>query len=197
MRGRDRFSRMLPLLQVLIILYKVFPINIRKFLLGINFTRNGLVVKGFRYSIIASLCNRIGNNVSIGGNVYLFNLSKISFGDNVSIHPFCYIDGAGGIEIGDNVSIAHGVTIMSTSHNFSETNIAIKDQGCSSSKVIIGNDVWIGAKATILNGVKIGNGVVIGAETLVNKNIPDYAIAVGIPVKIIKYRRVSIEESET
>ena len=52
----------------------------------------------------------------------------------------------------------------------------------------IGNDVWIGANVTVLKGVKIGNGAIIGAGSVVTKNIPDYAIAVGSPAKVIKYR---------
>ena len=54
--------------------------------------------------------------------------------------------------------------------------------------IVIGNDVWIGYRATILEGVTIGDGAIIGAGALVNKNIPPYAIAVGIPAKVIKYR---------
>ncbi len=54
--------------------------------------------------------------------------------------------------------------------------------------ILIGNDVWIGANVLIMPGVKIGNGVIIGAGAVVIKDIPDYAIAVGIPAKVIKYR---------
>jgi len=53
---------------------------------------------------------------------------------------------------------------------------------------VIGNDVWIGCNSTILRGVTIGNGAVIGANSLVNKDVPPYAIVVGSPAKIIKYR---------
>lgn len=54
--------------------------------------------------------------------------------------------------------------------------------------IIIGNDVWIGHNVTILSGVKIGDGVVIGACAVVSKDIPPYAIAVGNPIRVIKYR---------
>jgi acetyltransferase-like isoleucine patch superfamily enzyme len=55
-------------------------------------------------------------------------------------------------------------------------------------RVNVGNDVWIGINVIVMAGVKIGNGAIIGAGTLVTKDIPDYAIAVGIPAKVIKYR---------
>ena len=56
------------------------------------------------------------------------------------------------------------------------------------SQIIIGNDVWIGANVTLLSGIKIGNGAVIGTNSVVAKDIPPYAIAVGNPAKVIKYR---------
>ena len=58
----------------------------------------------------------------------------------------------------------------------------------SNQKIIIGNDVWIGRDVTLLPGIKIGNGTVIGAGAVVSKDIPDYAIAVGVPARVIKYR---------
>lgn len=60
-------------------------------------------------------------------------------------------------------------------------------------KVIIGNDVWIGRDTTILPGVNIGNGAIIGAGSIVNRDIPDYSIAVGVPAKVIKYRFKPLE----
>ena len=58
----------------------------------------------------------------------------------------------------------------------------------SSKKTVIGNDVWIGRNATLIAGVRIGNGAVIGAGAVVTKDVPDYAIVVGVPARIIKYR---------
>ncbi|WP_066801867.1 CatB-related O-acetyltransferase [Moraxella oblonga] len=58
----------------------------------------------------------------------------------------------------------------------------------NSPKTIIGNDVWIGRKAIIMPGIKVGNGAIIGAGAVVTKNVPDYAIVAGVPAKIIKYR---------
>lgn len=57
------------------------------------------------------------------------------------------------------------------------------------SEVVIGNDVWIGMRSIIMPGVTIGNGVVIGAGTVVTKDVPDYAIVGGVPARIIKFRK--------
>lgn len=62
-------------------------------------------------------------------------------------------------------------------------------QGSRVAKVVIGNDVWIGMRSIIMPGVKIGNGVVIGAGAVVTKDIPDYAVVGGVPAKIIRFRK--------
>lgn len=62
-------------------------------------------------------------------------------------------------------------------------------QGMRVSEVVIGNDVWIGMRVVIMPGVKVGNGVVIGAGAAVTKDVPDYAIVGGVPTMIIKFRK--------
>ena len=66
----------------------------------------------------------------------------------------------------------------------------IRDQENKCRNIYIGSDVWLAANVTILKGVSIGDGAVIGAKALVNSNIPENAIAVGIPAKVIKYREI-------
>ena len=112
----------------------------------------------------------------------------IKIGNHTAINHFCEIQGTGGLEIGDNVAISPHVSIFPFSHNFQQKNILISKQGKSMEGIKIGNDVWIGANCVILDGVTIGNGVVLGAGTIVNKDISDYSIAVGVPAKIIKKR---------
>lgn len=109
--------------------------------------------------------------------------------------------------IGNYCSIAHQVTIMIggehkqkwvTTYPFKtmyqdlivEKSITLEDSLDRASKgdVIIGNDVWIGEQSLILSGVRIGNGAIIGAGSVVTKNVPGYAIVGGNPAKIIKYR---------
>lgn len=188
-RGRDNFQKYKKILCFLSKLIKIFPCKIRKKIFMMLRNKKGLSGIALRYIILKSIAKKVGDNVSIHENVYLFSPENLQIGDNVSIHPMCYIDATGGINIGDDVSIAHMVTIMSTTHLFENVDIPIKNQGCVSKCTSIGNNVWIGAKSTILYGVEISEGCVIGANSLVNKSIEEFSVACGNPAKIIKERK--------
>lgn len=92
--------------------------------------------------------------------------------------------------IGPYCSLASDVMIGGEEHAYWDisTSNKLTYEGVSETDTIIGYDVWIGAQCYIRQGVKIGNGVVIGSNSFVNKDIPDYAIVVGSPARIIKYR---------
>jgi acetyltransferase-like isoleucine patch superfamily enzyme len=96
--------------------------------------------------------------------------------------------GGGGIQIGKNVLIGQGVSIHSENHNFKDAHQLIREQGISHKGVVIGDDVWIGSKSVILDGVTIGTGAVIGAGSVVTRSIPAYSLAVGVPAKVIGTR---------
>lgn len=114
---------------------------------------------------------------------------SIKIGDNVYIGPSANFDGSGGITIGNGVIFAPKVTIYSRTHNFNNDLKALPfDDVVWCAPVIIDDYVWIGANVIILPGVRIGKGVIIGAGSVVPKNIPDYAIAVGNPAKVVGYR---------
>lgn len=102
------------------------------------------------------------------------------------------------ISIGAFCSIARNVTILEYNHpvkRLSTAFISKKMTGSSASieheskgSIAIGNDVWIGVNACVLSGVRVGNGAIIAANAVVNKDVPDYAIVGGIPAKVIGYR---------
>jgi len=187
-RGRELFKKIrLPLLIIERCL-SIFPTKCRIWLYNHSRNKIGLIHIGIRYAIVRTLAESLGDNVRINENVYLYNLSNLRVGSNVSIWPMCYIECSGKVIIGNDVSIAHSVTIMSEEHNYKDRRIPIKDQGKAYAPVIIKDNVWIGAKATILSGVTIGSGAIVGAGAVVTKDVPENTIVAGVPARIIKTR---------
>lgn len=136
-------------------------------------------------------------SISIGPRTVIlehsFILSQggwIKIGADCSVNHFCVLYGGGGLSIGDGVRIASHTVIIPQNHVFANPNIPIHQQPLSGRGVRIEDDVWIGAHCTILDGVTIGKGSVIGAGSVVTRNIPEYSVAVGAPARSIRSRKM-------
>ena len=129
------------------------------------------------------------NNVVLNRYVYLNAFKGNIFIDEGSeINNYSIINGTGGVTIGKNVLIGPNVQIISYQHNYNIKFENIKFQGLKKDKIIIGDDVWIGAGSVILAGIKIAKGCVIGAGSVVTKDTKEYGVYVGVPAKFLKYR---------
>lgn len=145
----------------------------------------GVFSKKFRAFCAKLILSECGRNINIepgadfAANIKIGNNSGI--GKNSVVMSFA--------EIGENVMMGEGCFIYTRSHKFDRTDVPMCMQGFKEYKpVIISDDVWIGSRVTILPGVKIGKGAVIGAGAVVTKDVPNYAVVGGVPAKIIKYR---------
>lgn len=137
----------------------------------------------------------LGNNVSIGKHTNIecsgtiTNIGKgLKVGNNVGMGTHGFWGCAGGIEIGDDTIISNYVSFHSENHNFQVHDIPIRLQGVNRKGIKIGQNCWIGAKATILDGTQIGNGCVIAAGAVVSGIFPDNVVIGGVPARIIKNR---------
>ena len=119
---------------------------------------------------------------------------QIIIGDNVNIETDCHISAINKVSIGNNVLMASFVYISDHSHG----NVNDKDGVVvtplerplySKGPIIIEDDVWLGEKVSVMPGVHIGRGAIIGANSVVTKDVPAYAVAVGSPAKVIKMLR--------
>lgn len=132
----------------------------------------------------------VGNNVTIADNSWLFgnNLleSTLRVGDGTQIGHFSHIVARSSVDIGDSVLIADKVFISDCTHNYEDINTPIIKQGLSHlGNVVIGEGSWLGENVCVL-GAKIGVHCVIGANSVVTEDIPDYSIAVGAPARVVK-----------
>lgn len=123
--------------------------------------------------------------------------NTIEIGKYVQLNPYTILYG-GNIKIKDNCMIAPHVVITTANHDFVQTDIPMRFASCiGENDLTIEEDVWIGAHASIIAGTKIiGKGSVIGANSVVNRPVPPYAIVAGSPAKIIKYRTTEKMQEE-
>ena len=149
----------------------------------------GNLCNSFRVWCCKHLFKKTGKFINIQPHVYFGNGATLMIGDYSGLGENCRIQQVN-LSMGDYVMTAHDVQIIGGGHGFEDIDKPMalqKSKGRST--LIIGNDVWIGARVTILGNVgTIGNGVIIGAGSVVTKPIPDYAIVVGNPAKVIKFR---------
>jgi acetyltransferase-like isoleucine patch superfamily enzyme len=143
----------------------------------------------------------VGNNTTIGGELLTFN-----YGGRIAIGDDCYV-GTGSriwsgekIVIGSNVLISHNVNIMDTSAHETDhmeraegykklaTHGYPKEKGAiKTAPIVIHDHVWISFNATVLKGVTIGKGAIVGANSLVTKDVPAFAFVAGNPATVLKY----------
>lgn len=166
--------------------------------IGRNLSSRGYRVRlmGFRHLQGAKFI-KIGDYTKIGAEATItvwlekcYPHPIISIGERCNIGEFCHISAINSITMGNNVLTGRWVTITDNSHGLTDiTSLLIpplKRKLISKGPIIIGDDVWIGDKATILPNVHIGKGAVIAANSTVTKDVPAYSVVAGNPAKIIK-----------
>jgi len=144
---------------------------------------------------------RFGENFKCGYHnrfdVYTSS-GSIAFGNNVQVNDFCHISSLCSISIGDNTLIASRVFITDHNHGLYSSQEAVErgikqiasspiDRDYEASPVTIGKNVWIGEAVTILPGVNVGDYCIIGANSVVTRDLPEATISIGIPAKTIRH----------
>lgn len=125
---------------------------------------------------------RIGKDTSIAMGCF-FTGYDIKIGDNTVINRFCYVDGRGPLYIGNNVNVSHYTIIHTLTHIANSPYFHAEQR-----PVAIMDHVWIGARAIILPGVVVGEGAIVAAGAVVNRDVPPYAIVVGNPAQVVGER---------
>jgi len=112
----------------------------------------------------------IGKNTNIGANCLIHSENSVKLGKNILIAAFCYLVGGG-------------------NYGFTRKDIPVISQpSLSSDGIVIKDNVWLGARVTVLDGVTVGRDTIVGASALVTKNLPEFVIAVGAPAHVLKKR---------
>ena len=158
MRGRQYFAKFRLIIMAGVKLCSILPRRFRLVLFNAFRNKNGYSGLLIRYVLFAGLVKSCGDNVTIHQGCFFDNLQNMIVGNNVAFNQMCYIQASGGLTIGNDVGFAHGVTIETESHGYSDTTDCIANQPMIYKPVTIEDDVWIGAKATILAGNTVRGG---------------------------------------
>jgi len=157
---------------------------------GGSIGRDVKIYEGVKLALKKGCPIYIGHHVSIQKGVVLSTSEKgkIIIGDNVYIGEYSVLTSNQEIEIGDNVLISPHNDIVDFNHIYQDADKPINQQGFVAQKIKIEEDVWIGSGSKILMGVTIGRGAVIGAGSVVTKDVSPYHVVAGSPVHTIKMR---------
>jgi acetyltransferase-like isoleucine patch superfamily enzyme len=120
---------------------------------------------------------------------------SIEIGANVYVGPYCVLYGHGGLTIGRDTMIGAHTVIIPANHGFARIDVPMKDQPLTQEGIAIGDDVWIGSGCSVLDGVCIGRGAVIGAGSVVTTDVEAYGVAYGVPATCVRNRAAAARRS--
>lgn len=170
------FQKLLSVLRCSVLFFFVKEIKFKNFF---------FIGKGVKFNSSSSSRILFEGKIKLDDNVEIGGSGALTCGDHLVVNAYSRIIAEKEIEIGRDVLIARFVTILDHDHDLNSVLNGDFDK-LVTKKIKIGNSVWIGDKVTILKGVTIGDNVLIGANSVVTKDIPSNSIAVGAPCKVIK-----------
>ncbi len=193
---RTLFKRVIMMIRGYCKVYKKIFIGKNCSILNKNNIQFGSNITIEHHSLIDGFASEkivLGNNVKIGAYTSIISTSHfakygkgLKIGNNSAIGQYSEIGAAGGIEIGNDVIMGSYISFHSENHNFEDTTKPIREQGVTSKGIKLGNNIWVGAKVTFLDGSEVGDNSVVAAGAVVNGIYPSNSVIGGVPAKILK-----------
>lgn len=140
-----------------------------------------------RYALLKPFIKQL-KTVWIHEGVTIHNPENVEIGRGTQLNEYVFINGIGGVHIGNHVLIGHGTTFFSAEHGLQGREIATYRQPIERKPIVVEDEVYFGGNVRVLGGVTIGRGAVVGTGAVVTHDIPPYAVAVGVPARVIRYR---------
>jgi len=163
---------------------------------SITLARNSrLVVNGkIEVHADAAIYVREGSRLELGSNVCVHkgaiidtSYGSIKIGSNVSVNPYTILYGHGGLSIGSNVRIAAHCVFIPANHSFKDKKIPIMNQEVTAKGIVVEDNVWFGARCVVLDGVRVCHSSVVGAGSVISRDVPSYHVSKGVPATNFPY----------
>ncbi len=145
----------------------------------------GMCIRNIGYRVLGM---KIEGFCWIQPQVMIVNMRRFRVGRNFGCNSGTYINAIGGISMANDVLIGSNVTISSGKHEIEGRETSVFSRPARPMPITFGSDIWVGAGASILPGIVIGDGTVIGANAVVTKNTQPFSVMVGIPARAIRFR---------
>ena len=152
---------------------------------SITFSGRCRIERGCTFRTVGAGTIQVGTGVYFEERVLVHSEGRLVIGNHVYFNRDTVIVALGDIEIGDYSRTGERVSIRDHDHRFDRSDLLIKDQGYVVSPIKIGRDCWIGCNAVILKGVSIGDHAVVGAASVVTKDVPSNSLALGVPARVV------------
>lgn len=147
----------------------------------------GWLWQAARAATARPLLDHAGRHINIEHGAYFGRGKGVSLGDRSGVGVNCRLHGP--VTIGHHVMMGPDVVVISTNHRFDDPTTPMIDQGHAGAReVVIEDDVWIGTRAIILPGVRVGRGSIIGAGSVVTKDVPSGSVVGGNPARVLRSR---------
>lgn len=145
----------------------------------------GMCIRNVVYRLLGM---KISGFCWIQPRVTIVNLRRLRVGANFGCNSGTYINAIGRISMGNDVLIGSNVMVSSGKHDIEGRERSVFSRPAQPMQITIGNDVWIGAGASVLPGLNVADGTVIGANAVVTKDTQPYSVMVGIPARVSRFR---------
>jgi maltose O-acetyltransferase len=147
----------------------------------------GPMAKRVRRWVAEDLFDHAGGRINIEKGAWFGSGRGISVGDRSGLGLDCLVMGP--LTLGQDVMVGPRCMFISQAHNTGDVSLPMTDQGMAEDRpIVVEDDVWFGAAVIVLPGVRVGHGSVIGAGSIITKDVPPFACVAGSPARVVKYR---------
>lgn len=147
-----------------------------------------LLTNSLKISFLRCLGAQIGSNVKIGSRVRVLGPGNLVLGNHVALAHSVVLDARGGLTLSDGVLVGFETVLLTYTHASSDPHQPVHYQGTIQGPVSVGSNTWLGARCLVLPDTDIGSSAIVGAMSVVSRNIPNQTIAAGVPAAIVKPR---------